>query len=159
VKHSPEKKPMTKGLALILVGVTLSFSGCISVPVTPASIAAQRGRDEERAADVQRWTDAVSLCNAFLVSPERKTLPAGRVNFGEEGMEFVTGSVRLPMRIRCTTYGDLLIPFAMIAQERSDGFVVGLIIPKESRGLDNSFFQTSKRPAGFQPGHGQHHPA
>lgn len=130
-----------KFISLLWAGVALSVSGCVSASITPASVAAIPGRAEERAADLKTWNDAVSLCNAFLDSPERKTLPPGRVDFGEDGMTFVSGDVRLPMRVRCTTFGDLLIPFKMAAQERSDGFVVGRIAPKESRILDNSFFK------------------
>lgn len=137
-----------KVLPLLLVCAMLSVSGCVSAPVTPAGITAISGRSEERAADLKKWNDAVLLCNEFLASPARKTLPGGRVDFGGEGMVFVSGGVRLPIRIRCTTFGDLLIPFKMSAQERSDGFVVGLIPPKESRILDNSFFKYDNgRPA------------
>jgi len=111
------------------------------VHVTPTNLSAIPERSEERTAALQRWNEAVLLCNMFLESAERKTLPPGHVNFGEEGMEFVTDSIHLPIQIRCTSWGDVLIPFKMIAQERSDGFVVGLVPPKQSRLLDNSFFK------------------
>lgn len=119
----------------------LLSSGCASVHVTPTNLSAIPERCEERTAALQRWNEAVLLCNMFLESPERKTLPPGHVNFGAEGMEFVTDSVHLPIRVRCTSWSDVLIPFKMIAQERSDGFVVGLVQPKQSRLLDNSFFK------------------
>lgn len=98
-------------------------------------------RTAERDNDLARWRDAVDWCNAFLESPERQTLPKGRITLSEEGMIFTTTDRQQPIRIRCTFWGDFLIPCKMAAQERSDGFVVGLVKPGESRLLDNSFFK------------------
>jgi len=100
-------------------------------------------RTDERDSDLKRWTEAVWLCNEFLNSPERRSLPAGHVDFTDGGMQFVSESIHLPISIRCTKWGDVLIPFHMAAQERSDGFVVGLVPPRTSRLLDNSFFKTN----------------
>ncbi|HZP61110.1 MAG TPA: hypothetical protein VFB27_12370 [Opitutaceae bacterium] len=134
-------------LLLVLFPLLLS-AGCASVPITQKNLAALPARTDERDADLKRWTEAVWLCNAFLSSPERATLPPGRIDFSEQGMEFVSDSGRLPIRVRCTTWGDLLIPCHMAAQERSDGFVVGLVPPRDSRLLDNSFFKyNSGQPA------------
>lgn len=134
----------TIGIQLLLALVVgLSVSGCVSARITPTTVAAVHGREAERAAALQRWDEAVSLCNGFLASSARQTLPAGRVEFDGAGMTFVTDTARLPMRVRCTTFGDWLIPFRMAAQERSDGFVVGRVPPRQSRILDNSFFKYS----------------
>jgi len=81
------------------------------------------------------------LCNEFLNSPYRKTLPKGSLRLTEEGTEFVTEKRVVPIRIRCSTSGDLVVRVSgLLAQERSDGFVVGLARPKRSRLLDNTFF-------------------
>jgi hypothetical protein len=130
-----------KFIIFLLGCAAMLTSGCVSVSLTPARLAALPQRHDEATRDLDRWREAVALCNEFLASPARKTLPPGRINFSEAGMEFVTGEVHLPIRVRCTMWGDWLIPFKMAAQERSDGFVVGSVPPKESRLLDNSFFK------------------
>ena len=133
-----------RGLLYLPALLAMLCSGCASVSITPKDLAGGKDRMAERHSDLKRWTNAVSLCNAFLNSPERKTLPSGRIYLRDEGMEFVSDTNRQPINVRCTGWGDWLIPFNMIAQERSDGFVVGLVPPKETRLLDNSFLKTNK---------------
>ena len=129
-------------LLVFVAGVTVAiFSGCSSVPVTPGNLAAIRVRTEERDNALKRWDEAVRLCNAFLASPYRSTLPEGTLQLTDEGMVFVTGDAVLPVRVRCTRWGDLVVATSYTAQERSDGFVVGLMSPKRDRLLDNSFFK------------------
>ena len=115
--------------------------GCASVKITPTSVLAVSGRTQERDASLERWREAVRLCNAFLQSPHRVTLPGGALRLKDDAMEFVTGDTVLPVRIKCTTWGDWVVRTSMAAQERSDGFVVGLVRPRRSRLLDNSFFK------------------
>ena len=126
---------------LALAIVPLFFSGCVSVPVTPNSIEKVKGRDAEKADALTRWNEAVLICNAFLHSTYRKTLPEGEIVLDGNGMTFVTATGRVPIHIRCCSAGDLLIPFNMVAQERSNGFVVGKVRPKKNRELDNSLFR------------------
>jgi hypothetical protein len=135
------KNPMKFLLhCLALAIVALFFSGCASVPVTPNSIEKVKGRDVEKADALTRWNEAVLICNAFLHSTFRKTLPEGETVLDGNGMTFVTATGRLPIHVRCCSAGDLLIPFNMVAQERSDGFVVGKVQPKKNRELDNTLF-------------------
>lgn len=117
------------------------FSGCASVSVSPRSINQITARPDERAAMLKTWNEAVWICNEFLGSEHRKTLPAGKIVLEDEEMAFLTDGVRIPIRIRCSAAGDLLIPFKMIAQERADGFVVGALPPRQHRELDNTFFK------------------
>ena len=132
------------GFQICLLALLVMFcSGCFSVPITPKALAGGTDRLAERNSDLKRWTNAVLACNEFLKSPERKTLPPGRIEFGDQGMVFVSETNRLPIRVRWTDWGDLLIPFNMAAQERSDGFVVGLVPPGQLRLLDNSFFNSN----------------
>lgn len=129
---------MTK---LALLGLIITLSGCTSVLVTPKAVSHIEGRSVEKAEVLKRWDEAVRICNDFLASDFRKTLPEGRMVLEEGGMTFVTADARLPIRIRCCVAGDLLIPFKMIAQERSDGFVVGSLPPRQNREIDNSLFK------------------
>lgn len=122
------------------------LSGCASVRVTPNSIREIRERSEESAEILKTWEEAVSISNEFLASEYRKTLPQGEISLDGNGMAFVTDRARLPIHIRCSSLGDLLIPFKMAAQERSDGFVVGSVPPHRHREIDNTLFkQTSGR--------------
>src|SRR4051812_18817848 len=70
-----QKKPSLRFFLVLVLG----FGGCAVVPVTPRRLEAVTTRREEAEADLKRWREAVALCNAFLVSPERKTLPEGKV--------------------------------------------------------------------------------
>lgn len=128
-------------LSLITAAALLLLSGCASVPITPATLAASTDRPEERDDALKRWREAVNLCNAFLESPYRQTLPKGEIWLTDDGMEFVADGVVRPVNVRCTRWGDVLVWFDMAAQERSDGFVVGLVKTGRSRLFDNSFFK------------------
>ena len=81
-----------------------------------------------------------SIANDFLHSDFRKTLPNGTLFLGDDGIVFSTSGDVVPLKIKCSFAGDILIPFGMAAQERSWGFVVGTVPPGESRVLDNSLF-------------------
>ena len=124
-----------------VLGFIIALSGCASVQVTPKSIGNIEGRAVEQADALKRWGEAVLICNEFLASKYRKTLPKGEMVLEASGMTFISANACLPVHIRCGVAGDLLIPFNMIAQERSDGFVVGALPPREHRELDNSFFK------------------
>ncbi len=115
--------------------------------LTPQSVSHVHGRSEEGEQAVARWQEAVVICNDFLESDFRKTLPKGEIVWTDRGMSFVSGEKTVPIVIRCCAAGDLLIPFKMAAQERSDGFVVGSLPPHRNRELDNSFFKHSSTQA------------
>jgi hypothetical protein len=117
------------------------FGGCSSVYINPKSIAAVHERDPERNRAQVRLREAVAIANDFLVSDVRKTLPSGSLRLGDDGIVFSTAKDELAFRIKCSFSGDILIPFGMAAQERSWGFVVGTVPPRESRVLDNSLFK------------------
>ena len=128
VSNTPGQGPAGPLLLLLLL-----LAGCASVRVTPAKLAAsavQGAQQSEALSDLARWQKAVGLCNAFLDSPYRRTLPKGRVRLTPEGMEFVLGRTNLPVRVKCTRGGDLVVRISkLLAQERSDGFAVGLTPP------------------------------
>jgi hypothetical protein len=128
---------MTRVLLLLL----LPLCGCVSVRVTPRSIAAVPDRAKDREAALVCLREAVAIANEFLASDFRKTLPAGELVLSDDGLVFVSQGRRIPVDIRCTSWGDILIPFKMAAQERSTGFVVGSITPHEHREIDNSLFR------------------
>jgi hypothetical protein len=130
---------------LLVAGIAgAMFSGCSSVPITPGSLGANHDRIEERNSALQRWQEAIGLCNAFLSSSYRSTLPQGELQLTDDGMVYVTGHTLFPIRVRCTRWGDLVVRTSYTAQERSDGFVVGLRDPRRDRLLDNSFFKNEK---------------
>lgn len=81
------------------------------------------------------------LANDFLESSFRETLPRGYLELKDSGMVFVSESGEQPIQVRCTSWGDFVVAANLAAQERSNGFVVGLVHPKESRLIDNSFFK------------------
>ena len=128
----------------LLTVLAALLSGCASVSITLKSVASVPFRAGERDQALDRWREAVWLCNAFLTSSNRTALPEGKLRFTEDGMEFVTADEMLPVQIRCTAWGDLLVGSKFTAQERADGFVVGFVPPKDSRLLDNSFFKNHK---------------
>ena len=127
-------------------------SGCTSVPVTPAALRAAAPSDAGSSNALVRWQQAVGYCNEFLSSTNRKTLPEGTVKLTDYGMEFVTSNRVQPARIRCTSWGDVLVRFGFSAQERSDGFVVGSEPPGKSRLTDNSFFRNGDGSVMSSPG-------
>jgi hypothetical protein len=123
----------------------LLVSGCATVSITPAKVASAPVPIEERSRSLTTWTNALDFCNGFLASPFRQTLPEGRVCFTNGHMVFVCGKGALPVRIRCTAWGDLAVwSGTAVAQERSDGFVVGSVAPRRNRLLENTFFKTTK---------------
>lgn len=124
-----------------LLAAALLLPGCASMEVTPASLREAVGPAAERELALANWTEAVALANAFLESPARQTLPAGRLDLGEEGMTFRAGGRDWPIRVRCTAWGDLCLLAGFSAQERSWGFVVGKEEPGADRILDNSFLR------------------
>ncbi len=129
-------------LLISAVAIAALSSGCATVPITPARVAAAPVATELRDGCLSRWREAVQLSNAFLASPYRKTLPAGELRLSDDGMEFVVGTNALPVRVRCTTWGDIVVASEFVAQERADGFVVGLAPPKRDRLFDNTFFKS-----------------
>lgn len=88
-----------------------------------------------------RWGQAIELANAFLASPWRRTLPAGKFLMKDEGMVFRSEAGDWPTRVRVTKTGDLLARMGFIAQERSDGFVVGRTPPRRDAAVDNTFLR------------------
>jgi hypothetical protein len=126
------------GFLLLLV---LAGGGWASVTVTPRTIAAVPGREQDRTTAVSTLREAVEIANLFLASDYRKTLPAGRLVLQDDSLTFVTPARTLPVRIRCSSSGDILIPLHMAAQERAVGFVVGLVAPRQRREIDNSLFK------------------
>ena len=117
--------------------------GCASVPLTRDQVMLYATADNHGEESLRRWQEAVSICNGFLHSSFRKTLPSGEIRFTDDGMEFVSPPSVQPCRVRCTTWGDLLVHFGYSAQERSDGFVVGRVGPIRDRRFGNSFFLNS----------------
>ena len=111
--------------------------------ITPKTIAAVRTRDSERDRSQQVLHEAVLIANGFLCSKYRKTLPPGGLRLTDDGMTFVTAGAEQPLRIKCSVAGDILIPLHFAAWERSWGFVVGYVPPRQSRAIDNSLFKDS----------------
>jgi hypothetical protein len=128
-------------MSRFLLVLLLFLCGCISVRVTPRSIATVADRAKDREAALVCLREAVAIANEFLASDFRKTLPAGELVLSDDGMSFVAEGRRTPIDVRCTSAGDFLIPFKMAAQERSYGFVVGGMTPHEHREIDNSLFR------------------
>lgn len=128
-------------MCLMIGALVMLGSGCAAVRVSPAALKASSERKGECAADLKKWREAVQICNLFLDSPYRKTLPKGQIRLTDQGMEFVADGVVQPTRVRCSDWGDVLVWFDFTAQERSDGFVVGNVKHARNRLIDNSFFK------------------
>ena len=124
-----------------LVAAIVTSAGCVSSPITPAKLQAKATTDATAKAELETWMSAVELANLFLKSEYRKTLPTGVIIMDAEGMLFTCATGGEPVRVSCTTFGDLLVKCNMIAQERSWGFVVGRIKPGSDRLTANSFFR------------------
>lgn len=136
-------RSLFRGIVVVILSMVACI-GCATTAVTPGQIAVAPVGVVERVESLKRWSDAIGLCNEFLSSPFRKTLPQGRLQFADDNMEFRAGGEVLPVIVRCTTWGDLVVLSKTgTAQERSDGFVVGLVKPKRNRLVDNSFFKTA----------------
>lgn len=132
---------------IIASAVALMLGGCASVEITPARIRTAPVPPAEQEETIRRWVVAVNMMNGFLQSPYRRTLPEGMLELDSQGLMFVTPAGRWPVRIRQTSFGDLLPPFGFMAQERSDGFVVGRVKPRRDGAIDNSLFRQRKGPA------------
>lgn len=133
--------PRLPGLLGLLA---LFLTACASVDVTPRALEESALAPEARDELARRWGEAVELANGFLASPYRLTLPAGRYTLAPDGMHLVTPERTWPVRVRCTTWGDLCVATGFAAQERTSGFVVGEVEPQgrepAGRAVDNSFF-------------------
>ena len=121
------------------------LGGCVAVPVTPAGLQGSRADPALAQSELATWSQAVYLCNEFLKSDQRHTLPAGSIAMDERGMVYSYPGGTIKMAIKCTTFGDLVVRFKFVAQERSWGFVVGRTKPGVNRVTDNSLF---RRPNG-----------
>ena len=129
-----------QGRAVCFFSILLFCPACSSVKVTPEAVRKITSRREEASTSMVRWDRALQLCNDFLNSPERITLPRGKLSLAENGMEFKNRDTVIPMPVSCTTWGDVVCRW-YVAQERSEGFVVGFVTPKLNRVLDNTFFK------------------
>ena len=129
--------------SVAIVAIVVS-SGCVSVPVTPARLQQKASTNSTAKSEWETWKSSVDLANLFLKSECRKTLPEGVITFDDEGMIFANTVTREPVRVRCTTFGDLLVKCNMIAQERCWGFVVGKVGEGNDRLTDNSLFRSPK---------------
>jgi hypothetical protein len=132
--------------AAALLPCLLLAASCRSVEVTPAALREPGGRDAQRAEALSRWHEAVDLMNAFLASPWRRTLPAGRFTLDDAGLAYVTvAGCTWPIAVLSTTWGDLVVATGFRAQEDADGFVVGEVDPRADESpdplLDNTFFR------------------
>ncbi len=107
----------TRASMLFVLSILLLLaSGCAAVRISPAALKASTVRTNEAVADLRRWQEAVYLCNLFLNSTNRKTLPPGQLRLTDDGMEFTTANSTLPIRIRCSDWGDVLVWYGMAAQ-------------------------------------------
>lgn len=130
---------MKIAVLVLLVSMALC-AGCVSVPVSPTSLAGCATRDQSAREALDALTSGVWLANAFLDSEFRHTLPAGRIDITEECLIYRSGSLEIPIHIRCTTFGDVLVAWDMAAQERSWGFIVGKVAGHGNRAYHNSLF-------------------
>jgi hypothetical protein len=115
--------------------------------VTPATLRAlppAAAGDGDRA--LTTWNDAVRIANEFLASPFNLSLPAGKIELDEtEGMSFTTAAGSWPVRVHCSTFGDLVGWAGGQAASLRSGFVVGKTRCEDSmrepeRAVDNSLF-------------------
>jgi hypothetical protein len=124
---------MPRRLAPLLAA---ALAACVSQPITPAGLRELGSAGEQAAA---RLEHAVVLANAFLSSDARRTLPPGSLEWRGDQLAFAHAGGELELKIRRTTFGDLVESFGFEAQERSDGFVVGARGAGDPR-LANSLF-------------------
>lgn len=129
-------RPTLLGLAAILL------SGCSAVPITPAAVRQASIAASDATDAIQRWETAVIIANAFLASPYRRTLPAGRFTLTDAGMRFETAGGAWPVHVRYDAIGHACVTFGFVAQERTDGFAIGKAPPKKNVVTDNTFFRT-----------------
>ncbi|HEX2852340.1 MAG TPA: hypothetical protein VHO24_03800 [Opitutaceae bacterium] len=128
-------------LPLVVAAVWVGLSGCTSVQVTPARLREAKVPQPEIENAMVRWRQAVELANAFLESPWRRTLPAGKFVLEDGGMVFRSEAGEWPAGVRVTAIGELCARMGFIAQERSDGFVVGWAPPRRDAAVDNTLFR------------------
>ncbi len=122
----------------LAAGLALA-AACRSLEIRPSDLERQPGAERDQV--LRDWKTAVVLANAFLVSPYRSTLPAGKFELGPQGMRFVTQHDSLPILVRVTDWGDWVVRTGFAAQERENGFVVGAQPPHKDRLVDHSFFR------------------
>jgi len=128
-------------LAVWCAAAVLGLAACSSVPITPAALRAHQAENPRSQRALVLWDEALVLANDFLASDERKTLPPGRFELGDDGMRFVTADRTLPIEVCVTAWGGIGVAFGFDGQERSWGFVVGRIGRWDGDPLlDNSFF-------------------
>lgn len=131
------------GSALCFTLPLLLLAGCSSTVITPASVRHAATTPDESAALIARWEAAVVIANAFLESPFRRTLPAGRFTVADDGMSFASASGdRWPMIVRYDAIGQACVNLGFVAQERRDGFAIGHAPPRRNVVTDNTFFRT-----------------
>ena len=123
----------------LLAAATLALASCASNAITPSSLAAV-GEPGEQA--LARFERAVRIADAFLVSDARATLPPGRMAFDGDRLVYTHADGEIELKIRRTSFGNLVVRFGFEAQERSDGFVVGERGDGDPR-VANSLFQSS----------------
>ena len=107
--------------AIPIIAILCILSGCSSVNISPRTIGAVEGRLPDKDRAQLRLREAVAVANEFLASDFRKTLPSGTLGLDETGMVFCTAKDNVPIQIKCSFAGDILVPFHMVAQERSRG--------------------------------------
>ena len=126
---------------LFFVISALLFGGCVSTPVTPTRLSNSHNEPAFAQTELATWSQAVDLCNLFLKSDQRHTLPAGSITLDQQGMVYSYQGGAIRMTVKCTSFGDILVYCKMAAQERSWGFVVGRTKPRVNRLTDNSLFR------------------
>ena len=119
--------------------VCLAATACRSVAITPRELARDPNPDAARALEL--WRESIERANAFLASPYRRTLPAGRYELRDGGLCFLAGGGELAVNVRATTWGDWVVRTGFQAQEREDGFVVGAEPPDADPLVDHSLFR------------------
>ncbi len=127
--------------ASCLIAAALVLGGCFAVPVTPGRLEAEAVNRPLAKAELATWSQAIALCNEFLKSDPRQTLPPGAIAFERDSMVFNHEGGSIALAVKCTTFGDILVLSHMAAQERPWGFVVGSTKPHGGRLTDNSLFR------------------
>lgn len=129
-----------KSVALLLLLLLQSCSTLISSRAIEASDAPA----EDRRKALELYRDGLELANAFLASEDCLSLPQGQFEETTDGsLAFVTPERGWPIRIRHSFGGDLVVSTGYRAQEREDGFVVGVRPPARHLETDNSMFRYS----------------
>lgn len=115
------------------------------VEVTPAALAASDADAGTKERALRLWHDALTLSNAFLASDFNRSLPPGHLELDEvDGMVFVSGEARLPLRVWSSMLGRLAVWSGAVAQECDGGFRVGSrggLPGKRVPAIDQSWFR------------------